>query len=312
MTIIKMDYFYFITGIILLVNALKVFKSNGKSIGGLFWLIYALLFIIGDILPDTIAGILVVVMIIIAGIGVVKPIGASTTKQQRSLRTDNKVFIPALAIPLITLFCIFILKDIQVSGVNLFEPKHITLVGIGLGCIFSLILACIIYRDTPINAFFESSRLLDAISYPIVLPQLLAMLGIVFASCGVGTAVAYLVNTYLDVSYLFTGVAIYVFGMAILTILVGNAFVAFPVMMSGVGIPVLIHSFHADPAIVASMGMLSGYCGTLMTPMAANFNIVPAALLELPDKNQIIRVQLPTGAIILLVNVILLYLLLKI
>ncbi len=311
MTIIKMDYFYFITGIILLVNALRVFKSGGKAIGGLFWLIYTLLFIVGDMLPDSIAGILVVIMIIIAGMGVVKPIGVKTVTQQGSLR-DNRVFIPALAIPVITLFCIFILKDIKISGVNLFEPKHITLVGIGLGCILSLVLACIIYRDSPINAFFESSRLLDAISYPIVLPQLLAMLGIVFASCGVGTAVAYLVNTYLDVSYLFAGVAIYVFGMAILTILVGNAFVAFPVMMSGVGIPVLIHSFHADPAIVASMGMLSGYCGTLMTPMAANFNIVPAALLELPDKNQIIRVQFPTGAIILLVNLILLYLLLKI
>lgn len=31
--------------------------------------------------------------------------------------------------------------------------------------------------------------------------------------------------------------------------------------------------------------MLSGFCGTLMTPMAANFNIVPAALLELSDRN---------------------------
>lgn len=36
--------------------------------------------------------------------------------------------------------------------------------------------------------------------------------------------------------------------------------------------------------------MLSGYCGTLMTPMAANFNIVLASLLEI-DKNAVIRAQ---------------------
>lgn len=310
MTIIKMDYFYSITGVILFLNSVRVFKA-GKVVSSIFWLIYALLFIIGDLLPNAIDGLLVLVMVAIAGIGAVKPANFMAHKAVKS-SLDNKVFVPALAIPFITLFCIFILSDIKITGVNLFEPKHITLVGIGLGCIFALILACVIYRDTPVSSLIESSRLLDTISYPIVLPQLLAMLGIVFASCGVGTAVAYLVNTYLDVSYLFAGVVIYIFGMAILTIFVGNAFVAFPVMMSGVGIPVLIHSFHADPAIVASMGMLSGYCGTLMTPMAANFNIVPAALLELSDKNQIIRVQFPTGVIILLVNLILLYLLLKI
>ena len=46
---------------------------------------------------------------------------------------------------------------------------------------------------------------------------------------------------------------------------------------------------------MAAIGMFSGYCGTLMTPMAANFNIVPAALLELPDKNAVIKVQVPTA-----------------
>ncbi|MBN0948596.1 DUF979 family protein, partial [Pseudomonas aeruginosa] len=51
----------------------------------------------------------------------------------------------------------------------------------------------------------------------------------------------------------------------------------------------------------------SGYCGTLMTPMAANFNIVPAALLELPDKNAVIKAQIPTGILLLIVNVFLLY-----
>jgi uncharacterized membrane protein len=36
--------------------------------------------------------------------------------------------------------------------------------------------------------------------------------------------------------------------------------------------------------------------------MAANFNIVPAALLELSDRNGVIKVQLPTAAIMLALN----------
>jgi uncharacterized membrane protein len=58
---------------------------------------------------------------------------------------------------------------------------------------------------------------------------------------------------------------------------------------------------------MAAIGMLSGYCGTLLTPMAANFNIVPAALLELPDKNAVIRAQVPTALTLLVCNVFLLY-----
>jgi uncharacterized membrane protein len=46
--------------------------------------------------------------------------------------------------------------------------------------------------------------------------------------------------------------------------------------------------------------------GTLLTPVAANFNIVPVALLELPDKNAVIRAQVPTALTLLAVNVALL------
>ena len=41
-----------------------------------------------------------------------------------------------------------------------------------------------------------------------------------------------------------------------------------------------------------------------MTPMAANFNIVPAALLELPDRQcASIRAQVPTALPLLVVNI---------
>jgi uncharacterized membrane protein len=42
--------------------------------------------------------------------------------------------------------------------------------------------------------------------------------------------------------------------------------------------------------------------GTLLLPVAANFNIVPVALLELPDKNAVIRAQVPTALTLLAVN----------
>jgi uncharacterized membrane protein len=123
----------------------------------------------------------------------------------------------------------------------------------------------------------------------------------------VGKAVAYITTSYINMDIRFVAVAVYVLGMALFTIIMGNGFAAFPVMTGGVGVPVLVGVYHGDPAVMAAIGMFSGYCGTLMTPMAANFNIVPAALLELPDKNAVIRVQIPTAAALLVVNIFLMY-----
>jgi uncharacterized membrane protein len=53
--------------------------------------------------------------------------------------------------------------------------------------------------------------------------------------------------------------------------------------------------------------MYCGYCGTLLTPMAANFNIVPAALLELRDRYQVIKLQAPTALAVLVLNIVLIY-----
>lgn len=89
----------------------------------------------------------------------------------------------------------------------------------------------------------------------------------------------------------------------------GNAFAAFPVITAGIGLPILILQHHANPAVVCAIGMFSGYCGTLMTPMAANFNIIPSALLELEDKNAVIKAQIGTALPLLAVNVLLMYVL---
>jgi uncharacterized membrane protein len=101
----------------------------------------------------------------------------------------------------------------------------------------------------------------------------------------------------------------YGLGMALFTMVMGNAFAAFPVMVAAIGMPLLIKQYGGDPAIVCAIGMLAGFCGTLMTPMAANFNLVPAALLELKDKNGVIKAQIGTALALLAVNIALIYLL---
>src|SRR5207237_5445902 len=95
----------------------------------------------------------------------------------------------------------------------------------------------------------------------------------------------------------------YAIGMVAFTVIMGNAFAAFPVITAGIGLPLLVGKHGADPAALGAIGMLTGYCGTLVTPMAANFNLVPAALLELRDPYGVIRAQWPTAAALFAANV---------
>ena len=150
---------------------------------------------------------------------------------------------------------------------------------------------------------------MDLVGWAAVLPQMLAALGALFAAAGVGDRVADLLGRFVPLDSPLAVVSAYTIGMALFTIVMGNAFAAFPVMTAAIGLPIIVRKLGGDPAVMAAIGMLSGFCGTLMTPMAANFNIVPAALLELPDKNGVIRAQVPTALVLLLGNTLLMYLL---
>ena len=148
----------------------------------------------------------------------------------------------------------------------------------------------------------EGRRLIDTIGWAAVLPQMLAALGAVFALSGVGNAVGALATQYLPLGSPVAAVIAYCLGMALFTLVMGNAFAAFPVMTAAIGLPLIVHRFGGDPVVMGAIGMLAGFCGTLLTPMAANFNIVPAALLELPDRNGVIRAQAPTALMLLAAN----------
>ena len=167
--------------------------------------------------------------------------------------------------------------------------------------------ACALTRRTPGAAVEQSRRLVDAIGWAALLPLLLATLGSVFAAAGVGDALAVLVRAAIPVESRLAVVLAYALGMAAFTVVMGNAFAAFPVITAGIGLPLLVQGHGADPAAMAAIGMLSGYCGTLLTPMAANYNLVPAALLELRDPHGVIRAQIGTALPLLACNVALMY-----
>ena len=323
----QQSYLYWLAGAVLLIVAVMSWqdKANPRRFTtGLFWGIYGVLFLLGDwtfsLFGDKRAvhiavGIAVVVLALIAGFGGVK-LGSyhQRTQQQReesASRLGNRLFFPALAIPVVTVIGVLMFNHIPGLQDALFVPGNhatlVTLFSMTAGSLIGLAMAIKMTHERVHQPIQEARRLLDSIGWAFILPQILATLGLLFTAAGVGNGISYLTQEYLAVDSRFIAVAVYTIGMALLTMVMGNAFAAFPIVTAGIGIPILVLQHGGNPAVMAAIGMFSGYCGTLMTPMAANFNIVPAALLELPDKNAVIKAQVPTGILLLLVNVFLMY-----
>jgi uncharacterized membrane protein len=266
-----------------------------------FWGLFAVSFLAGGRLGDFANGLLVLAMVLIGGIGgiaVTRP--ATTTADEReagAARLGWRLFAPILVIPAVALGGALALKSVRLGQTQLVDPAQVTVIAIALGVVLALALALALFRPPPLAAVHEARRLMDQVGWAAILPQLLAALGAVFALAGVGTAVGHLLGDWLPMSNPVIAVVAYCLGMTVFTMIMGNAFAAFPVMTAGVGAPIIIGRFGGDPAVMGALGMLAGYCGTLMTPMASH-NIVPTALLELPA-GAVIRVQAPTALIVL-------------
>jgi uncharacterized membrane protein len=149
--------------------------------------------------------------------------------------------------------------------------------------------------------------MLESMGWAMLLPQLLATLGTIFAVAGVGKQVGRIATSVLPHGSVLMAVVVYCAGMFLFTMIMGNGFAAFPVMTAAVGWPVLVQQDHGAPAAVLAIGMLAGFSGTLCTPMAANYNVVPAALLELKDQYGPIKAQLPTAVSLLGCNIAIMY-----
>ncbi len=282
-------------------------STNPKNIGNAaFWALMAVSFLFGNYLGDIGNGVLVLALIAVGGFKLMGRGAPQTTPPEErragAVRYGSWLFVPALVIPATALLGTLFLKSSP-----LFEPKQLTLIFLGIGVLLSLAVTMLWLRPPLLAPVREGTRLADAIGWAAILPQMLASLGAVFALAGVGKAVGAVATGYLPLGAPFEAVAAYCIGMALFTVVMGNAFAAFPVMTAAIGLPLIVHQFHGNPVIMGSIGMLAGYCGTLVTPMAANFNIVPAALLELPDRNAVIKAQVPTAIPLLIGNIVLMY-----
>lgn len=281
--------------------------SNSRRWGNAaFWALLALSMLAGDRLGDLGNGVLVLGLVTIAGIGGLgrgQVPDDSTARQERASRHGNKLFLLALVIPLTALAGTFLFKQVP----QLVDPKQVTLVSLALGALLAFGIGLAWLRESPVVPVNEGRRLMDAVGWAAILPQMLASLGAVFALAGVGQVVGGLMTQVIPSGSLVAAVIAYGLGMALFTMVMGNAFAAFPVMTAAIGLPLLIHQYDGDPAVIAAVGMLAGFCGTLMTPMAANFNIVPAALLELKDRNAVVKMQVPTALPLLAFNIALIW-----
>ena len=311
---ITLQAIYWLAGAYLLCVAalgLRDRANRRRVTTALFWALLGAMFLAADRLPPAVVGAVVVAFALLAGFGGLgrgRYEDASTQdKRADAERLGNRLFWPALLIPLVCVLLAVVLKDAAIGGVRLLGQEQTTLVALGIACVVAAAAACRLTRQTPWSAVEQSRRLIDAVGWAATLPLLLATLGSVFAATGVGEAVAGLVRAVIPVENRLVVVMAYALGMALFTMIMGNAFAAFPVLTAGIGLPLLVQLHGADAAPLAAIGMLSGYCGTLLTPMAANFNLVPAALLELKDPHAVIRQQVMTALPLLACNVVLMY-----
>lgn len=312
---IRLEHVYVLMGLLLVgvsyVSARDA--SNPRRWNNtIFWGLYAVTFLVGSRLPHFASGCVVIGMVLVASIGKLgqgtREASTPAEREESAARLGNRLFVPALTIPAVTLLGTFTLKYAKIGGVALVDPAQITLISLGLATVVALIVGMVMLRAPLAAPIQEGRRLFDAVGWAAVLPQMLAALGALFAVAGVGKVVADLAGRWLPLGSPFAAVVTYTVGMALFTMVMGNAFAAFPVMTAGIALPLIMTRFGGDVVVMAAVGMLSGYCGTLMTPMAANFNIVPVALLELPDEYAVIRVQVPTGLILLAANTLIMYL----
>lgn len=295
---------YILCGLVSISTGIRGLKNEKAKIGTfLFWTILGIIFIFGEAIPYKVTGGLLVILAIITvtkqlHIGKFENI-SSQFKIAQSKKLKNKIFIPAVLIGIAA----FLILQFKI-GKTAIPPA----LGIGGGSLVALLAAAIIIKPKFSETNEDTSKLLMQIGATAILPQLLAALGAVFTKAGVGKVIAASISSVVPTGNIFVGIVIYAIGMVIFTMIMGNAFAAFSVITAGIGIPFIIKN-GGNPAVIGALGMTAGYCGTLMTPMAANFNIVPASILEIKDKYGIIKVQAPMALLLLVTHIILMLLL---
>lgn len=297
---ILLEIFYVCIGLLMYLVAFDIMKdrTSPARIGTtLFWAILGSIFIFGSLLPGAFVGLLLVIIGILTATKQVKIGKVNTPKADfstaKAKALGNKVFIPSITIALLV---ICISKFTSFSGT----------VAIGIASFITIILTLFITKADVKTVGDDSNRMLQAVGVTCILPQLLAALGSLFTAAGVGDVIADNISKFIPQGNILIGITAYCIGMAVFTMIMGNAFAAFSVITVGIGVP-FVFMQGGDIVICSTLALTAGYCGTLMTPMAANFNILPVALLNMKDKNAVIKYQTYVALPLLLVHIALMY-----
>ncbi|MVB11646.1 hypothetical protein CAFE_23680 [Caprobacter fermentans] len=293
-----LEIIYIIIGLICLYTAVKNAKDpkNPSRLGtSIFWGLLGIVIAFGRWIPAMVNGALILAMTIPAIFKRVK-IGGQNIPSVESTRKKfeqigMKIFIPALSMGVSAiLFAVFL-------------PKLGAIVGIGVGVIVSVILLMTYSKDNTPKVFLQDSeRLLSAVGPLSMLPMLLASLGAIFTAAGVGKVIAGMVGSIIPKGNVNAGIVVFAVGMMLFTMIMGNAFAAITVLTVGIGAPFVL-AFGADPTLIGMTALTCGYCGTLCTPMAANFNVVPVALLDMKDRFGVIKNQIVIALIMLVFQI---------
>lgn len=293
-----LEILYIATGLIAIYAGIKNArdKENPARFGtALFWCVLGVVLAFGRWIPPIVDGVLVILMTIPAILNRVKigkeDVPTPEYTKKMSDKFGMKIFIPALSIGIFAVvFAVF---------TNLGA-----LVGLGVGVLVSMFILMLFSRDNTPKVFMrDSERLLSTVGPLSVLPQLLASLGAIFTAAGVGDVISQIVGHVIPKGNVVVGIIVYAVGMALFTMIMGNAFAAITVMTVGIGAPFVL-AYGANPVIVGMLALTCGYCGTLCTPMAANFNVVPVALLDMKDRFGVIKNQVLIAVIMLVFQIV--------
>ena len=295
-----LEIFYIMIGLYMAITMVFTLKDkNHKTRIGtaLFWGIVSAIFIFGKLLPPAVVGTLIIVIAILSAL---KQINIGTLKQLDTtfaqLKADKlglKIFIPSLAIAFVAMA---IAQFTKLSGT----------VAIGIAAVVALLLTFAFTKAKPIEYIEDSNRMFQSVGVFAILPQLLASLGALFTAAGVGDVISNIISGVIPDGNRLAGVIAYCVGMALFTAIMGNGFAAFSVITVGIGVP-FVFAQGGDPIVCSALALTAGFCGTLLTPMAANFNMLPAVLLEMKDKNLVIKAQAPFAIALLTIHILLMY-----
>ena len=289
-----MEVVFILMGLICINVAVKNAKDkeNSSPVGtAIFWGTLGIVLITSQFIPPLITGILIFVMAAPAILRRVK-VGKTNapsldyTKGQFQ-KIGMKIFLPAFSAGIFAII-FAVLAHPRVMLINWWQAP---LIGLSVGVVVAMIILRKFDAENKTSVFIgDSERFLSLIGPLCMLPMLLASLGAIFTAAGVGQVIANLVGPIIPYGNVNVAIIVFAISMVLFTMIMGNAFAAITVITIGIGYPFVL-AFGANPVVIGMLALTCGYCGTLMTPMAANFNIVPVALLDMKSKFNAIKHQ---------------------